>query len=184
MFATKRIVLWDTILKKLDDDEVLVVMGHEMGHYVLGHLARGVVVSCVLITIGLAFVDRAAKWLLRSQARRFGFATLADVASVPLLVLLGHLYGLGAEPVGNAFSRYQEHEADRFALEITHANHSAGMSFVKLQRENLSHPRPDWYVALWRGSHPSLGDRIEFANAYHPWRWGRPGRYEAYFRRE
>jgi Zn-dependent protease with chaperone function len=183
MFGTKRIVLWDTILKKLDEDEILVVMGHEMGHYVLGHLARGIVVSFLLTMVGLAFVHRVGMWILRSQGERFGFHTLADVASVPLLVLLAEVYSLAALPVGLAYSRHQEHEADRFALEITHANHAAGRSFVRLQQENLSHPRPDWYVVLWRGSHPSLGERIDFTNAYHPWRSGRPGRYEAYYRR-
>jgi hypothetical protein len=56
------------------------------------------------------------------------------------------------------------------------------MSFVKLQQENLSNPRPDWYVKLWLGSHPSLGERINFANAYHPWRTGQPLRYASLFR--
>jgi Zn-dependent protease with chaperone function len=182
MFGTKRIVLWDTMFQKLTDDEVLVVMGHEMGHYVLGHVARGTFVAFVLTLVGLWFVDRSGRWTIRRRGERFGIADLSDVASVPLLLLLGQVYALAAVPVGNAYSRYQEHEADRFALEITQANHSAGMAFVKFQRENLSHPRPDWYVKLWRGSHPSLGDRIDFANAYHPWRTGEPLRYGTLFR--
>ena len=75
-------------------------------------------------------------------------------------------------PVALAYSRYQEHEADRFALDLTHANHSAAMAFVKMQAENLSNPRPGLLYKLFRATHPSIGERIDFCNAYHPWRSG------------
>jgi Zn-dependent protease with chaperone function len=69
-----------------------------------------------------------------------------------------------------AYSRYQEHEADQFALDLTHANHSGALSFVTLQQENLSNPRPGLFYKCFRSTHPSIGDRIDFCNAYHPWR--------------
>lgn len=177
LFGTKRIVLWDTLLARLDDKEVLAVMGHEMGHYVLNHVAWGVSLS-TLGSLGLLFlIDRSGRALVRRFGPRFRFDRLADVASVPLMVLLLHAFNLAGAPIQLAVSRAMEHEADRFSLEITRANHSAATSFVKLQHENLSNPRPGWLSVLWRSSHPPIGDRIDFCNTYHPWTEGRPGRY-------
>jgi hypothetical protein len=69
-----------------------------------------------------------------------------------------------------------EHEADRFALEMTHNSRARALSFVKAQRENLLVPRPAFLDNLWRGTHPPLGERIEFANSYHPWTKGEAGK--------
>jgi Zn-dependent protease with chaperone function len=71
-------------------------------------------------------------------------------------------------PAAMAYSRYQEHEADRFALDLTHANHSGGTAFVKLQQENLGNPRPGLIFKIFRASHPSIGERIDFCNSYRP----------------
>ncbi len=116
---TKRIVLWDTLLAKLDGDEVLVVMAHEMGHYVLGHIASGILFGSALIMASLYAGWRLSEALIRRYRRRFGFDALSDVASLPLLVLMINLFSLLVSPAALAFSRHQEHEADRFALEIT-----------------------------------------------------------------
>ena len=75
-----------------------------------------------------------------------------------------------------------EHEADRFALELTRDNHAAATAFVRLEEENLANPRPGPLYVLWRGSHPSLAQRIEFANGYRPWEHGQPLRYGSLFR--
>src|SRR5262249_56333151 len=83
--------------------------------------------------------------------------------------LLMEVSSLFLSPVALAYSRYQEHEADRFSLDLTRTNHSAAMSFVKLQRENLSNPRPGLFYKVFRASHPSIGERIDFCNAYPPW---------------
>ena len=85
------------------------------------------------------------------------------------MIMLLELVFLVMSPLGLAYSRHQEHEADRFALELTRTNHSAGLSFVKLQGENLSNPRPGLFYRIFRSSHPSIGERIDFCNSYHPW---------------
>ncbi len=85
-------------------------------------------------------------------------------------------------PIGLAVSRHLEHEADRFALELTHDNHAAAMAFARLQTENLGNPRPGPLFTLWRASHPSLGERIDFANEYRPWERGEPLRYGDLFK--
>jgi STE24 endopeptidase len=175
---TKRIVLWDTLLAKLDDREVLVVMGHEMGHYVLGHVAQIILLASALILIGLWVIHRTAGGLIARYRDRFGFTELSDVASAPLMALLFSLVSLLLSPVALAVSRHNEHESDRFALEITRDNHSCATAFVKLQEENLSVPRPGLLYKLWRSSHPSLGERIDFCNEYRPWATGQPLKYE------
>jgi Zn-dependent protease with chaperone function len=170
VLGSKRIVLWDTLLAKLDPPEVLTVMGHEMGHYVLGHVVRSICLGSLVVLAGLFFVDRAGRWLIARHSARLGFDRLCDIASVPLVLMLMEVSSLFLGPVALAYSRYQEHEADRYALDLTHANHSAAMADVKMQEENLGNPRPGLFYTFFRASHPSIGERIDFANHYHPWR--------------
>jgi Zn-dependent protease with chaperone function len=174
---TKRIVLWDTLLEKLEPQQILFVTAHEMGHFVLRHALAVILVATILTTASLYLVHRVAHGLIARYSRRFGFDRLSDVASFPLLLLLGGLASFVLTPVILAFSRWQEHEADRFALEITRNNHAAATTFVRLQQENLAVPRPGWLYMLWRGSHPALGSRVDFANKYRPWERGAPLRY-------
>ena len=181
--GTKRIVLWDTILARLEPDELLCVLGHELGHYVLGHVVLGTSLSCVLTLAGLAFVHVVAGALIGRYRGRFGFDRPADVASVPLLFALGQVFALATTPLAYAVSRSMEHEADRFALEITRDNHACATAFVKLQRDNLSYPNPHWLYKVWRSTHPPIGERIAFCNTYRPWERGEPGWYEGRFRR-
>ena len=179
---TNRIVLWDTTIAQLNEPELLFVMGHEMGHYVLGHTWKLIVLLSSLILITLYVVHRTAGWLLRRYGERFGFTALADIASLPLMVLLFGVYTFVAMPFALAISRHFEHEADRFGLEITRTNHAAGTAFVKLQQDNLSNPRPHLIVKLLRASHPTLAERIEFSNTYRPWEHGQPSVYERLFK--
>lgn len=168
LFASKRIVLWDTLLKNFDEREVLVVMGHEMGHYVMNHIVWGIALGSLIVLVSLYWTDRAGRWLIVRYHRRFGFDSLADVAATPLLLVLMGLSSTALAPLALAVSRHNEHEADRFALDLTHMNRSAARTFVDFQRENLSIPRPSLIYRIWRGSHPSLADRIEFCNTYRP----------------
>ena len=180
--SSKRIVLWDTMLAKLNPDEIAFVMAHEMGHFVLHHTLAIILGATLLVTGSLYLVHRVAGTLIARFGSRFGFDRLSDIASFPLLLLLGTLVSLATTPLVLAFSRHQEHEADRFALELTRNNHAAATTFVRLQQENLSVPRPGPIFKLWRGSHPSLGDRVDFANRYRPWDNGEPLRYGRLFR--
>ncbi len=152
-------------------------MAHEMGHYVLHHVLQGLLAGFVGVLVALYVVSRLANWLLGCFKDLFGFDQLSDTASLPLLLLLLQLAALIMMPLGLAFSRHLEHEADRFALELTRDNRAAATAFVRLQNENLSNPRPGMLYRLLRASHPSLAERIEFANDYRPWEKGEPLRY-------
>ena len=172
--ATKRIVLWDTILAALDRRQILVVMGHEMGHYVLGHVWKLIIILSLTI-LGMTYaVHRLSGALIRKHAARFGFTELGDVASLPLVLVLVGVISLVTDPLTLAVSRNFEHEADRFAAEITRDNRSAATAFVILQQENLAVPRPGRLYTWFRASHPPIGDRIDFFNDYRPWETGQP----------
>jgi Zn-dependent protease with chaperone function len=179
---TKRIVLWDTLLQKLNPDQIAFVVAHEMGHFVLRHVLTLIALTAGLALLSLYLIHRLAGRLIQRFGHRFGFAQLADPASLPLLVLLATAVSFAGTPLLLALSRYQEHEADRFALELTQHNRAGATAFVRLQEENLAVPRPGALFNLWRGSHPSLGDRIDFANSYRPWERGERLRYQQRFR--
>jgi len=170
IFNTKRIVLWDTIITRMGERELLFVMGHEMAHFVLGHTWQLIVLNTVLLIGSFYAAYRMAGAVLRRFGDRFGFTRMDDIASLPLLLLLVSVFSLVVTPAILAVTRHMEHEADRYGLEITQYNHSAATAFVKLQSDALAVPRPGLLNILWRQSHPPLGERIDFANQYHPWR--------------
>jgi len=91
-----------------------------------------------------------------------------------VMMLTLALLSLVAEPVGNAFSRYQEHQADIYGLEVTHAlfpnnGEVAASSFQKLGEKSLDYPAPNSALVFWSYSHPSITDRIRFSLGYDPW---------------
>ena len=177
LFGTKRIVLWDTLLKNFDEREILAVMGHEIGHYVLNHVGWSITLSSVILLAGLFWTDRAGVWMIKRWHCRFGFDSLGDVAATPLILILVAISSTVLGPVALAYSRHNEHEADRFALELTRLNRSSARADAHLQTENLGLPYRSALYTLFRATHPSSGERITFANTYHPWREGRPLRY-------
>jgi Zn-dependent protease with chaperone function len=181
--GSKRIVLWDTTIAKLAPDELLFVMSHEMGHYVLGHVTKSILFFAALILVTLYAAYRFQAGLIARYQTQFGFSELGDIASLPLILLLIGLLSFVVTPVAAGYSRWQEHEADRFGLEITRNNRAAALAFVKLQQENLGVPRRSLLYKLWRADHPLLGERIDFCNAYRPWDEGKPGRYEHLFKK-
>ena len=174
--ASQRIVLWDTTLQKMKRDEILFVMGHEMGHYVLRHIWKGL----GWVAVGSFAVLWLTAWFTRALLGRFGARwgvhAAGDLAAMPLVfAMLAWVNFLGA-PIGNAISRDIEHEADVFALEITHDNDAGARSFLKLAEGNRSNPEPAAWVAWLLYDHPPLGERIRFALDYKPWEKGEKNR--------
>lgn len=160
---TKRIVIWDTLLAKMTREEVLVVMAHEMGHYVLNHVWKGlgfsIVISLISFFLGQHFYDRGlARWGARWRVREAG-----DPATVPWLLVIAALIGFFLAPVTSAFSRHVEHEADVFGLQLTHLNEPMATAFKKLAEDSKYNPEPNRFVELWHYSHPSTNERIRFA---------------------
>ena len=120
----------------------------------------------------------AGFWLVNVLGRRaiarfnFGFKELSDPASLPLVVLILSLLWLAVLPAFNWEARSIEHEADRFGLELTHENRAMAELFAGWARSGLSPPDYDWFFLTFRATHPSLAERIRFANDYRPWEKG------------
>ena len=172
---TKRIVMWDTLLAKLSHDEILAVMGHEMGHYVLHHLWKGlafsVLVSFFVFFFGQQLYDRGLGrwrkgWHIEEQR--------GDPAALPWLLVVVSIIGFFLSPVTNGFSRHIEHQSDIFGLELTHFNERMASAFVKFAEDSKVDPSPSRFIEFWRYSHPSLARRIDFVLHYKPWEQGRP----------
>ena len=176
-FGTKRIVVWDTALARLSERELLFVMAHEMGHYVLGHVWKGNLAFLVCLLVALKLVATGSRFTLNRFPNRLGFDQLSAVESLPLLVLWMQIASLILIPPGFAYSRHLEHEADRFALETTRDNVAGAVSFARMQQDNLAIPRPGVISRVWRATHESVARRIEFCNEYRPWEKGEPLRY-------
>ena len=181
--STKRIVLWDTTIEKLTPREILFVMGHEMGHYVLHHIWSQMIFLSAMSFLIFYLVYRSSRFFLHRYQKRFGFSHLYQFASLPLFLLMFNFFDFLSLPLTNWFSRYHEHEADRFGLEITRDNEAAAKAFIVLQQQNLANPRPGIIYTIWQGSHPSLASRIEFCNSYCPWKQNEPLKYTEHFER-
>jgi Zn-dependent protease with chaperone function len=175
--ASQRIVLWDTTLKGMQEDEILFVMGHEMGHYKLGHIWKGIAAYSLLSVLLFFLAARLTGWAVRRFGPRWGFTELSDVASMPLLSAAISLLTLFAQPAINGYTRRVEHEADVFALEVTRDNDAGARAFLKLGSQNRSDPEPPSWITFFQYTHPPLMRRIRFALEYRPWERGRPNQY-------
>ncbi|MFP5247569.1 MAG: M48 family metallopeptidase [Thermoanaerobaculia bacterium] len=167
---TNRIVMWDTLLAKMTHDEVLGVMGHEMGHYVLQHIWKGLAFSLAISLVVFFVLQR----IYDRTAPRWGFTERGDPAAVPWLLLISGVLTFLLSPVFSGFSRYVEHEADVFALELTHLNEPFATAFVKMAEDSKRDPSPHPFIKFWRYSHPPIAERIPFALGYRPWEKGEP----------
>jgi Zn-dependent protease with chaperone function len=172
--GTARIVIFDTTLTTLTEPEILFLIGHEMKHYLMHDLWKLTGIYIGLAFIGFFATDRLARLATRRWGHRLGFSNIGEPAALPLLWVSLEIVILIVTPLVNAATRHMEHEADRFGLEMTHDNRAAASMFIKHQSEALGVPYPGWLERTFRQNHPSLGDRIMFANDYHPWEDGKP----------
>ena len=114
--GTTRISLNDNLLNRCSLPEIEAVMGHEMGHYVLNHSYKGLVMQGVLFAIGFAFLNWGANWALARWGERWRVRGITDVAVLPLAILLISVFSFVTTPIGNTITRTMEYEADMFGL--------------------------------------------------------------------
>jgi len=175
--ASQHIVLWDTTLRGMDENEILFVTGNEIGHYKLGHIWKGIAFLSLLSVAFSFFTWFIAGWLVRRFGASWGFTELHDIASLPMLGVVLNTVVFLCSPPFNAYSRGIEHESDIYALEITHDNDAEARAFIKMGTQNRSNPEPSAFVKWMQFTHPPLIERVRFAIEYHPWLEGRPNRF-------
>ena len=158
--GTTRIVMADTTLRRCTRDEIRMIMGHEMGHYVLNHVWKGIGVFAVVILLGFLFVRSA---FARAMARwpRMGVRAVFDLAGLPLLMAIFSVFVTVASPVLNTVSRHHELESDTFGLDASRAPDAAATTFLKLGEYRDLDPHP--LVELLFFDHPS--GRVRIRNA-------------------
>jgi STE24 endopeptidase len=180
--ASKRVVVWDTTIQKATTDETLVIVGHELGHYVLGHVWKGFLFAAVLLLIGFYALFRGLHWALGRWGGEWRIYGPSDWAAFAVLLLLVEIGMFLVSPVVNGFSRMQEHAADVYGLEVTHgiipdSSEVAAQTFQVLGEVDLADPNPPEFITFWLYSHPPLADRLVFAHSYDPWAKGESPRY-------
>lgn len=160
--GTRRILVSDTMLTDYSEDEIEVVLAHELAHHVHGDIWKGLVLESGLIVFGFF----AAARVLAALTVRLGLDGPGDVAGLPILLLAAGAVSLVMLPAARALSRAHERQADRFALELTR-NPPAFISAMKrLAAQNLADERPSKLVEWLFHSHPPLGDRIDAARQF------------------
>ena len=180
--ASKRIVVWDTTIKDMTTPEIVFVVGHEMGHYVLYHIPKGIALGAVFFLILFYLGYRSMGWVLGRWGEKWEIRGIDDWPSLPVLLLLLSIFSFVANPITSAASRYFEHQADQYGLEVTHgltpdSGQVGAQSFEVLGKVDLSDPAPNPVDVLLFYSHPTIPDRIHFALAYDPWANGGHGEF-------
>jgi len=175
--ASKRVVVWDTTIQKLTVPETLFVFGHEMGHYVLNHLPKGIALLSGFLLVFLYVSYRLLGWSVKRWGARGGIRELSDWASLPLLLIIVALIGFFFAPAGTGLSRYFERQCDTYGVEVINGIvpdrvAAATRAFQVLGEINLADPAPHPFIRFWLYSHPPLNERITFAFSYDPWSKG------------
>jgi len=169
---TRRIILADTLLDHYSPDEIEAVLAHELGHHVHKHIFKSIVVQAGVTLAGFW----AANWVLHYAMERWHiFETLSDFANLPLLVLVSTVLSFLLLPAINAFSRYNERQADRYAFQSIASVQPFISSMNKLAEQNLAERSPSKWVEWFFHSHPAISRRVAAAE-----QWAKqPGRARA-----
>jgi STE24 endopeptidase len=160
--STRRILVSDTMLAEYSDEEIEVVLAHELGHHVHNDIWKGIVFQSVLILAGFYLGAR----VLSALAAAFSLRDVADVAGLPLLLLAAGGVSLVMLPLAHALSRAFERKADQFALALTR-NPAAFISAMRrLAAQNLAEEQPSMLVQWLFHSHPPVRERIAAAQSF------------------
>ncbi|PYV63239.1 MAG: hypothetical protein DMG95_07460 [Acidobacteria bacterium] len=163
---TRRIILADTLLDNYSADEVEAVLAHELGHHFHKHIFKSIGVQAAVTMLGFW----AANWTLHyAVERRHIFVSLSDFANLPLLVLIFAVLSFLLMPALNAFSRFNERQADRYAFENIASVAPFISSMNKLAEQNLAERTPSRWVEWWFHSHPAVARRVAAAE-----QWDKP----------
>lgn len=159
---TRRIILADTLLDNYSPDEIEAVLAHELGHHVHRHILKSIFVQAVVTLVGFW----AANWALHYAVDHHMFEELSDFANLPLLALVSVVLSFLLMPALNAYSRFNERQADRYAFESIASVEPFVSSMNKLAEQNLAERTPSKWVEWFFHSHPSISRRLAAAESW------------------
>ena len=165
---TRRIILADTLLDRYTSDEIETILAHELAHHVHHDLGKGIAFSTILVLAGFYLAHLALRW----GASRFGFQGIADLAAIPWFTLVMSGFMLVTLPLQNAWSRWRERLADRYALEVTRLPSAFASAMTRLADQNLAEAEPPRWAVWLLYSHPPIGERVHMAERMRVWLGG------------
>lgn len=160
--ATRRIILADTLLDNYSPEEIEAVLAHELGHHVHRHILKSIFVQAAITFVGFW----AANWVLHYSVDQHMFEELSDFANLPLLALVSIVLSFLLMPALNAYSRFNERQADRYAFESIESVEPFVSSMNKLAEQNLAERAPSKWVEWFFHSHPSISRRLAAAKEW------------------
>lgn len=164
--SNSRIVLWDTTLNLLEDEQILFIMAHEMAHYVEKHLYIGIAGYLLLSLVGLYLTARLMERVIERWGSALKITAVGDIRSFPLFLMILSMLLFVSSPLSNFVSRYQESRADQYAIELTDNAEAGIATFQELSRAGLSQVNPPMLVKIFRYGHPTMLERITMLEEY------------------
>lgn len=155
---TMRITLNDNLLRRGSPEEIQAVMGHEMGHYVLNHVYKGLMFGLIMIVIFFAYLWKTIDWALQRWGEKWQIRGKGDTAILPLVLLLSSIFGFVVTPIMNSYTRTQEYEADMYGLNTSRQPDGFAQAAIHLGEYRKMSPGPveEWIFF----DHPSGRNRI------------------------
>ena len=169
----KRIVLFDTLIDTLGEDQVVSVLAHEIGHEKKNHIKKGLILSLVGMLFGLWILSLLLHYEPFFQA--FGFSRPSYHAAIILFGFCSGPFTFFLTPLGSILSRKYEYEADRFAVDATGTAEFLKQALLKLSKDNLSNLTPHPWYSFYHYSHPTLAERLKAMEEYAKKKWGDVG---------
>ncbi len=160
--STRRIILADTLLDNYAPEEIEAVLAHELGHHVHKHILKSILVQAGVTLLGFW----AANFVLHYAVDHHMFEELSDFANLPLLAITATVISLLLMPALNAYSRFNERQADRYAFESIATIEPFVSSMNKLASQNLAERTPSKWIEVLFHSHPAISKRVAAAEAW------------------
>jgi STE24 endopeptidase len=161
--ATRRIILADTLLDNYSEDEIEAVLAHELGHHVHRHILKSIFVQAGITLFGFWLANAVLTFAVE---RRNMFETMSDFANLPLLILVATVLSFLLMPALNAYSRFNERQADRYCFKSVATVGPFISSMNKLAEQNLAEKTPSRWVEWLLHSHPAITKRVSAAEAW------------------
>ncbi len=161
--ATRRIILADTLLDQYSNDEIEAVLAHELGHHVHRHIFKSILVQAAITFAGFYLANEVLRYAVE---RGNMFETMSDFANLPLLVLVATVLSFLLMPALNAYSRFNERQADRYCFQSVASVEPFISSMNKLADQNLAEKTPSRWVEWFFHSHPAIAKRVAAAEAW------------------